>query len=126
MKCAMMCFDLFRITFRILFYPEHRFHKEYEEAMDAMDLRGHWLYLYDSLEGPYAEQVLEALKKYVESYKAVKQYEESNMVRRHYDVSSEVPLCCGELRQLMETEEKAEKDLLIWMAKKYGIHAKDM
>ena len=123
MKCIRMCFDLFRITFRILFYPEHRYQKEYEEAMDALDERGHWLYLYDSLEGPYAEQVLEALKKYVEAYKALKQYEESE--RRHYDVSNETPLFGSELRQLLETEAKLEKDLLLCMAKKYGIHTKE-
>jgi hypothetical protein len=58
---------MFQIQFRMMFGSKHRYQKEYEEALDAVGERGHWLYLYDSLEGPKADQVCEALKKWVEA-----------------------------------------------------------
>ena len=45
-------YNMYRIQLRMIFGPKHRFRKEYDEALDAINLSGHWLYLYDSLEGP--------------------------------------------------------------------------
>ena len=58
---------MFQIQFRMIFGSKHPYQKEYEEALDSIGERGHWLYLYDSLEGPKADQVCEALKKWVEA-----------------------------------------------------------
>jgi hypothetical protein len=58
---------LHRIQFRMMFGGKHRYRKEYDAALDAVGERGHWLYLYDALEGPKADEVCEALKKWVEA-----------------------------------------------------------
>jgi len=58
-------FNLYRIQLRMMFGPKHRYWKEYNDALDAIGERGHWMYLYDALEGPKADQVCEALKKWV-------------------------------------------------------------
>jgi hypothetical protein len=68
-------FNLYRIQLRMIFGPKHRFRKEYNEALDNLNEQGHWLYLYNSLEGPKAEQVLAALKKWVEAHQAKKEFE---------------------------------------------------
>ena len=69
-------FDLYRIgicrMFRPLFRPKHRFWKEYNEALDILQERGHWLHLYDSLDGPNGEQVCAALKAWLEAWQAKK------------------------------------------------------
>lgn len=70
-------FNLYRITFRVMFGPKHPFQKEYDEALDTLEERGHWLHLYDSLEGPNGAQVLEALKKWVDAHQAKKEYTRS-------------------------------------------------
>jgi len=62
-------FNLYRIQFRMMFGPKHRFRKEYDEALDILEERGHWLYLYDRLDGPNGEQVCEALKAWLEAKK---------------------------------------------------------
>jgi hypothetical protein len=56
----------------MIFGPKHRYQKEYDDALDTIKLRQHWLYLYNALEGPNATQVCEALKKWVIAYQAKK------------------------------------------------------
>ena len=58
---------LHRVQFRMMFGGKHRYRKEYDAALDAVGERGHWLYLYDALEGPKADEVCAALKKWVEA-----------------------------------------------------------
>jgi len=60
-------FNLYRIQLRMMFGPKHRYRKEYNDALDAIGERGHWMYLYDALEGPKANQVYAALKKWIEA-----------------------------------------------------------
>ena len=72
MEHLRFAFNLYRIGFRMMFGPKHRFRKEYDEALDLLNIRGHWLYLYDSLDGPNGEQVCEALKAWLEAYQAKK------------------------------------------------------
>ena len=55
---------------------KHPFQKEYDEALDLLQERGHWLYLYDSLDGPKGAQVCEALKSWLEAYQAKKDGDE--------------------------------------------------
>lgn len=62
--------NLYRIQLRMIFGGKHRYRKEYDAALDAIEERGHWLYLYDSLEGPNADKVCEALKSWVEAYQS--------------------------------------------------------
>ena len=50
--------------------PELPFLEEYNKALDLPNESGHWLYLYDSLDGPKGEQVCEALKAWLEAYQA--------------------------------------------------------
>jgi hypothetical protein len=70
MNSIMFGFNLYRIQLRMIFGPKHRFRKEYDAALDALNERGHWLYLYDSLEGPKGHQVCEALKQWIQAYQA--------------------------------------------------------
>jgi len=70
----MFGFNLYRIQLRMIFGPKHRYRKEYEEALDTLNERGHWLYLYDSLDGPKGTQVCDALKKWLEAYQAKKSH----------------------------------------------------
>ncbi len=56
-----------------MFGPNHRYRKEYDDALDALKERGHWLYLYDALEGPKADQVCEALKMWIQAYQSKKE-----------------------------------------------------
>ena len=51
----------------MIFGPKHRYRKEYDDALDTLKVSGHWLYLYDALEGPKADEVCETLKKWVEA-----------------------------------------------------------
>lgn len=74
MESILFAFNLYRIQLRMIFGPKHRFRKEYDEALDAINLSGHWLYLYDSLEGPKAEQVRDALKLWVQAYQAKQEF----------------------------------------------------
>ena len=67
-------FNLYRIQLRMLFGGKFRYKKEYEEALDVLGERGHWLYLYDSLDGPKGHQVLVALKEWLEAYQAKKKF----------------------------------------------------
>ena len=60
-------FKLYRIQFRMMFGGKHRYRKEYDAALNAVGERGHWLYLYDALEGPKADEVCAVLKKWVEA-----------------------------------------------------------
>lgn len=62
--------NVYRIQLRMIFGGKHRYRKEYDEALDAIEEHGHWLYLYDSLEGPKADEVCVALKKWVKAYQA--------------------------------------------------------
>jgi len=63
-------FNIYRIQLRMIFGGKHRYRKEYDTALDILEERGHWLYLYDSLEGPKADQVVEALQKWTHAYQA--------------------------------------------------------
>ena len=67
-------FNLYRIQLRMIFGPKHRFRKEYDEALDVLGERGHWLYLYDSLEGPNGDQVCIVLKKWIAAYQAKRDF----------------------------------------------------
>ena len=70
MDSILFAFNLYRIQIRMMFGPKHRYRKEYDDALDALNVSGHWLYLYDALEGPKADQVCEALKRWVQAYQA--------------------------------------------------------
>ena len=74
MDSLMFAFNLYRIQLRMIFGPKHRYRKEYDHALDTLNERGHWLYLYDSLDGPRGAQVCEALKKWIEAYQAKKRH----------------------------------------------------
>ena len=74
MDSIKFAYNMYRIQLRMIFGPKHRFRKEYDEALDAINLSGHWLYLYDSLEGPKAEQVRDALKLWVQAYQAKQEF----------------------------------------------------
>jgi len=67
-------FNLYRIQLRMIFGGKFRYRKEYDEALDVLGERGQWLYLYDSLEGPKADQVLKALTNWLEAYQAKKKF----------------------------------------------------
>jgi len=67
MENVNFAFKLYRISARMMFGPKNRYRKEYDEALDAIGERGHWLYLYDALEGPKADEVCAALKKWVQA-----------------------------------------------------------
>jgi len=67
MENVKFAFKLYRISARMMFGGKHRYRKEYDAALDAVGERGHWLYLYDALEGPNADEVCAALKKWVQS-----------------------------------------------------------
>ena len=69
----MFAFNLYRISFRMIFGPKHPYRKEYNRALDVLQEHGHWLYLYDKLDGPNGAQVCEALKKWIDAYQAKKQ-----------------------------------------------------
>jgi len=64
-------FNLYRIGGRMMF-GRNRFWKEYNKALDLLQERGHWLYLYDSLDGPNGEQVCVALKAWLEAWQSKK------------------------------------------------------
>ena len=66
-------FNLYRIQLRMMFGPKHPFRKEYDEALDILQERGHWLYLYDRMDGPKGEHVCAALKAWLEAYQAKKE-----------------------------------------------------
>jgi hypothetical protein len=42
--------------FRMIFGGKFRYQKEYDHALDVLELPCHWLHLYKSLEGPNADQ----------------------------------------------------------------------
>lgn len=73
-------FTLYRTQFRMIFGGKFRYQKEYEEALDILQLSSHWLYLYKSLEGPNADRVCVALKKWLVAYQA----KEENDLERGY------------------------------------------
>ena len=54
--------------FRMIFGGKHRYQKEYDRALDILQVSSHWLHLYKALEGPKAVQVCVALEKWVEAY----------------------------------------------------------
>jgi uncharacterized protein HemY len=96
-------FNLYRIQLRMIFGPKHRFRKEYDEALDALNERGNWLYLYDRLEGPNAEQVCEALKKWVEAHQVKKAFNST--------LSGQDSLSQQEWDQVVSTEKELKRDL---------------
>ena len=67
MENVKFALKLYRISARMMFGGKHRYRKEYDAALDAVGERGHWLYLYDALEGPKADEVCAALKKWVQA-----------------------------------------------------------
>jgi hypothetical protein len=67
MENVKFALKMYRITARMMFGGKHRYRKEYDAALDAVGERGHWLYLYDALEGPNADEVCAALKKWVQA-----------------------------------------------------------
>ena len=69
MEQVRFAFNLYRIQLRMIFGPKHRFWKEYEHALDTLDVRGHWLYLYDRLDGRKGEEVCEALNAWLDARK---------------------------------------------------------
>jgi hypothetical protein len=93
--------NLYRIQLRMIFGPKHRFRKEYDEALDALHERGHWLYLYDRLEGPNAEQVCAALKKWIEAYQVKKEF--------NHTLSGQDSL--SQWDQVVSTEKELKRDL---------------
>ena len=66
-------FNLYRIQFRMIFGGKCAYKKEYNEALDILGESGHWLYLYDSLDGSNGDQVCEALKQWLEAFQAKKE-----------------------------------------------------
>jgi len=68
-------FKLYCIGGRMMF-GRNRYWKEYNEALDILNERGHWLYLYDSLDGPKGVQVCAALNAWLEAYQAKKDGED--------------------------------------------------
>ena len=79
MNCQ-FAFNMYRISLRMIFGSKHRYQKEYDDALNTIKIREHWLYLYDALEGPKADQVCEALKKWVIAYQAKEEEELSNFL----------------------------------------------
>ena len=74
-------FKLYRIQLRMIFGPKHRFRKEYDEALDILQERGHWLYLYDRLDRPDGKQVCEALNAWIEAYQSKDRGDEKRLKR---------------------------------------------
>ncbi len=68
MEQLTFAFNLYRIQLRMIFGSKHRYRKEYDNALDTLEVHSHWLYLYDSLEGPKAAQVCAALEKWVAAF----------------------------------------------------------
>ena len=62
----------FELIYR--YFCPHPYGKEYNNALDAIGIEGHWFPLYDALAGPNAEQVLLSLNKWVEAYLVKKNY----------------------------------------------------
>lgn len=71
MEKIRFAFNLYRIGGRMMF-GRNRYWTEYNKALDILNERGHWLYLYDSLDGPKGAQVCEALKAWLEAWQAKK------------------------------------------------------
>jgi hypothetical protein len=80
MNRMMFALKLYRIQVRMIVGPKHRYRKEYDDALDTVKIRQHWLYLYDALEGPKADEVCEALKKWVVAYQAKQEEDLSNFL----------------------------------------------
>ena len=116
-------FNMYRIQLRMIFGPKHRFRKEYDEALDMLGERGHWLYLYDSLEGPNAKQVCEALKKWVDVYQVKQEYKQSmrDMYEKHILLTGEEQ---ERWNQVLLNEEKLKRDVhvLIYGEFTEGVH----
>jgi hypothetical protein len=97
----------------MLFGGKFRYKKEYEEALDVLGERGHWLYLYDSLDGPKGHQVLVALRQWLEAYQAKKKFR-----RPVYDGIED------DWNQVMSDEQRLKREvhLLIYGEFTEGIH----
>ena len=119
----MVAFNLYRIQLRMIFGPKHRFRKEYDEALDALGERGQWLYLYDSLEGPKAKQVCEALKKWVDVYQVKQEYKQSmrDMYEKHILLTGEEQERWNQVL-LNEQRLKRKLHLLIYGEFTEGVH----
>jgi hypothetical protein len=124
MENVKFAFNLYRIQLRMIFGGKHRYRKEYDEALDTLGERGHWLYLYDALEGPHGKQVCEALKKWVEAYQAKQVYDRS--VSEMYE--KQALLHTGEdqekWNQVLWTEQRLKRELhvLIYGEFTEGVH----
>ena len=92
---------LYRIQLRAIF-GTNRYRKEYDEALDVLKQDGNWFYLYDSLDGPNGEQVCAALKKWIETYQAKKEY---SMLRGGPNWRQET------LDKLLSNERQTKEDL---------------
>lgn len=76
MENVKFALKLYRISFRMMFGGKHRFREEYDAALDAVGERGHWLYLYDALEGPKADEVCATLKEWVQANQELRRSKE--------------------------------------------------
>ncbi len=70
---------LYWISARMMFGGKHRYRTEYDAALDAVGERGHWLYLYDALEGPKADEVCAALKEWVQANQELRSIQTEDM-----------------------------------------------
>ena len=82
---------------------KHPFQKEYDEALDLLQVRGHWLDLYDCLAGPNGAQVCAALKSWLEAYQAKKECQEE---------------------QVLSDEKRLKRELHLWIYGEFteGVH----
>jgi hypothetical protein len=96
-------FKLYCIGGRMMFGRKNPFQKEYDEALDLLQERGHWLYLYDSLAGPNGEQVCAALKAWLEAYQAKKECQDE---------------------QVLSDEKRLKRELHLWIYGEFteGVH----
>jgi hypothetical protein len=70
MEKLTVAYTLYKTQFRMIFGGKFRYQKEYDHALDVLGERGHWNYLYASLEGPRSEEVRDALEKWILAFQA--------------------------------------------------------
>ncbi len=79
MENLKFAYTVYRTQLRMIFGGKHRYQKEYDHALDVLEERGHWSYLYKSLEGPKADQVCVALEKWIAAFQ-VKDTDDADML----------------------------------------------
>ena len=111
-------FNLYRIQLRMIFGGKHRYRKEYDAALDSLEERGHWLYLYDSLDGPNGKRVCAALNEWIQAHEEKKEYKRAihEMYTEHILMPREDQ---EKWSQILLTEQRLKKELHLMIYGKF-------